>query len=221
MDRLCRCLGLIGVLGAPGVAHAAGESSLTGTANVESPACPPALPAPWIGDSRAKGPRVVVVFKRAFHAGLYADGRLVNGESGPMCFPVAMGAHPQGPKTRQDNASTPEGWYRIAEKRDVGHTSFYRGFVVSYPNNDDADRALKAGVIDTSTREKIVAANRAGQLPPQGTAMGGWIMIHGMGSQPADWTWGCVGADNASIDAIFPRVKVGDPVLLIPWDEGG
>ena len=176
-------------------------------------ACPREVPAPWDADVRADAPRLLVVFKRAFELGLYEAGRLVDGQ----CYPIAMGATPEGPKTRMDRSSTLEGWYRVAERRDEGQTAYHRAFLVDYPNGDDADRALAAGVIDGSTHARLRASSEAGRLPSQTTAMGGWILIHGMGSTPRDWTWGCVGVDNPTIDALFPRVQTGDPILFVPW----
>ena len=185
-------------------------------APLEQP-CPAEVPTPYASDPRAQSARLIVVFKSGFHEGFYSGGRLVSDEAGPLCFPVALGKRPQGPKTVKDNASTPEGWYHIAEKRDVGQTSFYRGFLVSYPNEADADRALALGVISAGTHDSFVAASRAGRLPSQGTAMGGSILLHGLGSFPNNWTWGCVGADNETMDVLFPRVRVGDPILIVPW----
>lgn len=179
-------------------------------------ACPPEVPSPWKDDPRADAARLLVVFKRSFELGLYEAGRLAEGQ----CHPIAMGATPEGPKTRMDRSSTPEGWYRVAERRDEGQTAFHRAFLVDYPNVEDADRALAAGVIDGPTHARVRASAAAGRLPPQTTAMGGLILIHGMGSTPRDWTWGCVAVDNPAIDALFPRVRTGDPILFVPWTDG-
>lgn len=190
---------------------------VAGPAPTGSP-CPAEVPHVFAADPRSMSKRLIVVYKNDFQGGFYSDGKLAHDAAGPMCFPIALGQHPQGPKTRQDNASTPEGWYHIAEKRDVGHTAFYRGLLVSYPNEVDADRALAQGVITRATHDTIVAATRAGRLPSQNTAMGGTILVHGMGATPNNWTWGCVGAENETMDALFPLVRVGDPILIVPWE---
>ncbi len=184
---------------------------------VGAPPCSGVVPAPYAEDARATTGTVLVVYKSEFHLGLYRDGALVSIEGRPACFPVAMGKSPQGPKTRRDLASTPEGWYRVSSRRDVGQTSFHRGFFLDYPNGGDIDRAEALGVITAGTAASLRTARREGRLPSQGTAMGGDILIHGSGATPRDWTWGCVAMNNDEMDLVFPLVKTGDDVLILPW----
>lgn len=179
--------------------------------------CPSGVPAAWAQDPRASSGRLIVVFKAEFQLGLYEDGQLVSLDGSPACFPIAMGRTPEGPKMRMDHASTPEGWYRVSSKRDIGQTSFHRGFYLDYPNEADISRSLAAGVITAATAASLRADRAAGRLPSQNTALGGDILIHGSGAWPRDWTWGCVAMNNEDIDRIFSRVKAGDDVLILPW----
>lgn len=192
---------------------------LLSLACADPPSCPQTVPAPYDADPRAKSGSLIVVYKQAFSLGLYQDGQLVQRDDGPACFPIAMGDTPQGPKTRADGSSTPEGWYHIAEKRDVGQTRYYRGFLIDYPNAADVDRALAQGVISSATASQLRASVQQGRLPSQHTAMGGLILIHGWGAWPQNWTLGCVGVENATMDYLFPLMSSRDDVLFVPWSS--
>ena len=59
------------------------------------------------------------------------------------------------------------------------------------------------------------AAHRRAKTPPQYTPLGGLIEIHGLGAG-ADWTLGCVAVENDVIDALWPWVRVGQEVTILP-----
>ena len=50
-------------------------------------------------------------------------------------------------------------------------------------------------------------------MPPQKTALGGEVYIHGNGSQ-SDWTWGCVALDDKDIRELFDAVTVNTKVMI-------
>lgn len=179
--------------------------------------CPNIVPTPYSKDARAKRGTLLVVYKSMFRLGLYKDGHLVIVDGHGACFVVAMGQTPWKAKTQRDYASTPEGWYHVAEKRDVGKTMFYRGFLVDYPNRADARRALDEEIINESTYIQLVMSIEKGRLPSQSTPMGGSILLHGMGSEYPFWTAGCVALENEVMDILFSRVKQGDDILIVPW----
>lgn len=181
--------------------------------------CPPTLPEPYSSDPRLKEGRAVVVFKQDYLLGLYVDGRLaeVSAENPETCFPVAMGRNPTQPKTKEDFQSTPEGWYWVGGKVPQGVSKFHKALAVSYPNTEDAQRAFEAGVVDKTTRDKILRANTRHVMPPQNTPMGGAIMIHGAGSWPQNWTWGCMALDNDNMDWLYGQIRVRDQILILPW----
>lgn len=182
------------------------------------PTCPDRVPSTFVADRRAAG-RLVVVYKHDFLLGVYQGGKLVQTAAGqPACFPVAMGASPQGPKTSEDRESTPEGWYWVGAKHGLGESAYHRSLAVSYPNAEDAKRAFAAGVISATVRDQIIRADHQHRMPPQNTQMGGDIMIHGHGSQPVDWTWGCIALDNPNIDWLYGQVSLGDNILVLPWE---
>lgn len=114
-------------------------------------------------------------------------------------FPIALGAHPTGPKREAGDARTPEGNYLIDGFND--QSRYYRALHISYPNAEDLRRAAAAG------------------LPP-----GGNIEIHGMPTQfddydpvafSKDWTDGCIGVSNRAMKAIWASVSLDTPVNIM------
>jgi len=171
-------------------------------------------------DSRLAAPRLIVVFKRLYRIGLYAEGRLVDD---PGCMPISMGDWPYEPKIRRDNMSTPEGWYAVAGKRtnrpdDPWRSRFELALHVDYPRPRDVRAALEQGVIDERTSRQI-ARSRAEGLPSQRTAMGGQILIHSWYTDVRAATLGCVGVDDENMQSVFARSSVGDPIYLAPWRD--
>lgn len=179
--------------------------------------CPNVVPTPYANDDRAKRGMLIVVYKSMFRLGLYKNGRLVSVDEHDACFAIAMGQTPWNPKTKRDYTSTPEGWYHVGEKRDIGKTSFYRGLLVDYPSRADVRRALDQEVINVSTYNRLMTSIDEGVLPSQGTNMGGSILLHGFGTEYPFWTAGCVALENEAMDVLFPRVRQGDDILIVPW----
>ncbi len=52
-------------------------------------------------------------------------------------------------------------------------------------------------------------------MPPQKTALGGEIYIHGGGIEK-DWTKGCVALRNEEMKEIFDAIPVGAKVKILP-----
>lgn len=83
-------------------------------------------------------------------------------------------------KQRQGDRRTPRGRYRLFAAR---ASKYLRFLHVSYPNAEDAARGLAAGLITRAEHDAIVAATRTGRPPPQDTALGGDIGLHGFGEE--------------------------------------
>jgi len=115
-------------------------------------------------------------------------------------------------KLRGDN-TTPLGRFRIS--RINQKSAFYRFIALDYPDLARSERALRDGEIDAAELRAIQAAHLRGKLPPQGTALGGRIGIHGLGSGDAEvhaslnWTKGCVALTNQQIDTLLPWIRPG------------
>jgi murein L,D-transpeptidase YafK len=147
------------------------------------------------------------VFKARRQLELWAAGQLVR------TYRIGLGSSPVGPKRRQGDRRTPEGAYFICHKNP--RSQFYLSLQVSYPNAEDADRALADRAITADEHRRIVEASRRRGVPPARTALGGEIFIHGNGSG-SDWTWGCIALDDPEMKELFDAIPVGTPVRIFP-----
>lgn len=173
--------------------------------------CPASLPEPYAQDARSAG-RTFLVAKAERTIGVYEADQLVPG----TCFSTQLGpAGDHGPKEKQGDLKTPEGWYRLTHRNP--NSSYYRSLGVSYPNADDVTRSLAAGVISDTTASSVRASIAKGQRPSQGTAMGGDIFIHGNPwGATFDWTLGCVAVMNDEMDVLYRLGDPGTSVIIVP-----
>jgi L,D-peptidoglycan transpeptidase YkuD (ErfK/YbiS/YcfS/YnhG family) len=74
---------------------------------------------------------------------------------------------------------------------------------------------LRDGLISRVQHDAIVNAIKRKAKPPQNTALGGDVYIHGNGAS-SDWTWGCVALENEDMRELFDAVNVGTPVAIKP-----
>lgn len=170
--------------------------------------CPDLLP---LGAGEAAPAKALYVQKALRRVGYYRGGRLASRPDGaPGCFPVGLGFTPEGTKRREGDGRTPEGRYTVHHKNP--QSRYHLSLGVSYPNAADAKAGLDAGIIDAATYARIL---RSPGWPPQDTAMGGAIYLHGGGGH-ADWTLGCVAVDNEAMDWLFAEGEVGMAVWIVP-----
>ena len=132
-------------------------------------------------------------------------------------FPVRLGRNPVGHKVQQGDKRTPEGVYRVCNVK----PSQYRSFLgLSYPNNEDAHRALAENRLSAGEYGRIVAALETGRCPPADTALGGFVGIHGDREDPPrryDWTDGCIAlTSNEDVLRLSALVAPGTPVVIYP-----
>src|SRR5689334_22041262 len=151
-------------------------------------------------------PRIVVK-KAERKLFLYSNNKIVR------TYHVGLGLSPVGDKVREGDRRTPEGDFYIFTKNDK--SSFYLSLGVSYPNARHAKRGLRDGLITKAQYDAIMSALQAKKTPPQNTALGGEIYIHGNGAR-SDWTWGCVALENEDIRELFNAVPVGAQVTIQP-----
>ncbi len=131
---------------------------------------------------------------------------------------IAIGQSGAGQKAHRGDNITPYGEYRIGW---VGQKStFHKFFGLNYPSVQDADNALRKGVIDRYTYSDIVTAHNYNHVPPQNTALGGRIGIHGLGKasekihHSMNWTHGCIALTNKQIDHLSQWVDTGTLVKI-------
>lgn len=115
-------------------------------------------------------------------------------------YSIALGGNPVGHKQRRGDERTPEGVYFIESQNE--HSRFHLALSISYPNEEDRERAAAKGV-----------------------SPGGDIMIHGIRNglgwlgpvhRLLDWTDGCIAVTNSEIEEIWKLVEVGTPVEITP-----
>ena len=150
----------------------------------------------------------ITVFKSERLLVCYHDGKEL------LRVPIQLGSGANdGPKLREGDGRTPEGEYVISSKNPA--SKFHLSLGISYPGPHDAAKALAAGVIDEAAYTRIF---KNPSRPPWDTPMGGYIMIHGQKSPPADgdWTAGCIAVDNSAMDFLFSTAAIGDSVEILP-----
>jgi murein L,D-transpeptidase YafK len=136
----------------------------------------------------------LVVIKHTRTLQLLSHGQAVK------TYKVALGGEPIGPKEQQGDHRTPEGVY-VLDSRNA-HSQFYKSIHISYPNQQDKERAAAAHV-----------------------SPGGDVFIHGLpngygaiGSahRLRDWTDGCIAVTDSEIDEIWSLVRNGTPIEIKP-----
>jgi murein L,D-transpeptidase YafK len=167
------------------------------------------LLALWVGSNAVVGPVFakdaawaqdiaaadrVEVHKAARKLYLYRGHQLL-GE-----YKVALGLSPVGQKERERDFRTPEGRYFLARRNT--RSDFFLSIQVSYPNQEDEQRARK------------------NHWPP-----GGSIMIHGLPNTPhhpaayyasSDWTDGCIALSNSDMVEVWMRTQDNIPIDIYP-----
>ena len=128
-------------------------------------------------------------------------------------FRIALGFHPRGPKYREGDGATPEGDYFVTHRNSA--SKYYLSLGISYPNLDDALRGQCSGLINSTEFASIESSFERHEKPPQRTALGGDIFIHGGGTL-GDWTQGCIALENSDIKELFDLLPLKTPVTILP-----
>lgn len=150
--------------------------------------------------SRSTGQHAIVVYKEKNRLSLYDDGKLVRS------YEADMGANSLNTKLAAGDEATPEGKYRITQKKGAGKSHYYKALLLNYPNDED--------------RRRFQEAKRKGLVSRYATP-GGLVEIHGEGGRGEDWTRGCVALANGDMDDLFRRVGEGTPVTIVGGDGSG
>lgn len=136
---------------------------------------------------------------------LYSDGKLLKS------YDIGLGFNPVPDKVKEGDGATPEGEFYIFTRNE--RSAYYLSLGISYPNIEDAERGLRDKLITEEQYNQIVNAIQRGGMPPQDTALGGLIYIHGRGAQK-DWTLGCIALDDPNMKELFDSVPVGTKVII-------
>lgn len=126
---------------------------------------------------------------------------------------IAFGSSGVGKKLKKGDRVTPKGEFLIGWERPG--SKFHRFFGLVYPRLSDAKGGLEDGRISAVVYESIKRALERGKVPPQDTALGGYIGIHGVGKgdvsihRDINWTDGCIALENDQIDKLSNWLRVG------------
>ena len=113
---------------------------------------------------------------------------------------ISLGEHPEGKKLRRGDKKTPEGIYKIIDKRK--DKKYYKELLISYPNSEDRARAKELGV-NPGNGITIHA-----QVPMFWDGKGDdYTLSH-------DWTNGCMAMTNKGINTIWNMVALGTPIEI-------
>ena len=138
---------------------------------------------------------------------------LFDGERPIRTYRIVLGTNPTDAKRKEGDGCTPEGAYCICTKNERSRFHLFLG--ISYPNVEDADRGLRAGLITRAQHRAITEATDARRRPPWDTRLGGEIGLHG-GGTVSDWTRGCIALSDRDIEELFLLLDLGAEVVIEP-----
>ncbi len=135
--------------------------------------------------------------------------------------PVLVGKN-GGHKQQEGDMRTPEGRsfvLRLLPDEEAVGEGYYKGLHISYPDIADAVRGLSTGLIDEPTCRQIIEDCKQGNIPPQESALGGFVAIHAGLADDEKFergTLGCVVMRNRDMDEVYAFAKAGMPILIYP-----
>jgi murein L,D-transpeptidase YafK len=138
---------------------------------------------------------------------------IFDGEKFVRQYKIVLGFAARGDKEIEGDGKTPEGEFYVFTKNP--NSRFYLSLGLSYPSIEDAKRGLKEKIISQEEYDAILKAIDEGRMPPQKTALGGEIYIHGGGIE-SDWTEGCVALPDEEMKEIFDAIPTGAKVKILP-----
>jgi len=105
-----------------------------------------------------------------------------------------------GDKLFAGDMATPEGVYKVTEKKSSTKTKYYKALLINYPNLEDQKRY-----------NKMV---KSGEISKR-TGIGGLIEIHGEGGKGVHWTDGCIALENKEMNVVYNACAVNTPVIIV------
>lgn len=136
-------------------------------------------------------------------------------------YRAATGTGGEGSKRQIGDKKTPVGVYKIIDFKTDSRFHFF--MQIDYPNLLDAWYGYKNELIDATEFRAITTALKNDKVPPQDTALGGYIGIHGIGDtddekrmihEAGNWTEGCIALTNKEINELRQFVSIGTRIVI-------
>lgn len=149
---------------------------------------------------KAGAPVALLVDKSAYLMAVISAGKIVK------TYPVVFGFGAGPDKLREGDGATPEGVFKIQRK--YPHPDWGHFLWLDYPTAD--------------SWRKHKAAKAAGKLESK-AGIGSEIGIHGVPldqnswiDQRKNWTAGCISLKNTDMKELYPWIKAGTTVKIVP-----
>lgn len=140
----------------------------------------------------------IMIDKGKYVLQVYYKKKLIRG------FRAVFGPNPKLNKCMEGDRCTPEGWFKIVDKR--ANSKYNKFMLLNYPNEKnyaDFNKLKEQGKI------------------PKNARIGGDVGIHGIWPRGDDmiemgvgWTDGCIALRNVDVDELFRWVHVGTKVYI-------
>ncbi len=146
---------------------------------------------------------------------------VLSGSNVIRSFHISIGRAEHGAKRARGDNRTPVGTYHVVDFNN--DSKFYFFMLLNYPNTLDAWHGYRNELISAGEFREIVMAIKAGKTPPQNTALGGFVGIHGLGEETGEtleihatfnWTEGCIALTNEEITELRKYVSTGTTVVI-------
>ena len=163
----------------------------------------------------AKQEMVVVVEKSVNKMTVFYQGEPLKS------FICVSGVNTQGDKQQQGDNRTPEGRFFITDKERLNNDPYLgqKWMGISYPAPAHAQKGMENNLISVNQYQAIVRANNQKVQPPQNTALGGWIGIHGgrddLTKEKINWTEGCLALQDTDLEELYKIVQYGTLVVIV------
>jgi murein L,D-transpeptidase YafK len=132
--------------------------------------------------------------------------------------PISLGRGGAKPQRLEGDRATPLGEFRV--NRFNARSKFHIFIGLDYPTPFHARQALESGVYSQQDYDDYFDYYRRYGSPPQQTALGGYIGIHGVGVADPNihrrlhWTDGCVAVEDSQIRRLSLLVDIGTRVVI-------
>lgn len=132
--------------------------------------------------------------------------------------PISLGRSGARSARLRGSNVTPRGEFRVNR---FNHQSDWHIFIgLDYPTPSHARMALEEGVFTQQDYDDYYDYYRRQGYPPQQTALGGFIGIHGIGKGDPDihqqfhWTQGCVAVTDEQVERLASLIGIGTRVVI-------